>query len=124
MQAGRSKAYRKFSGRPYVAMGRLCSMRRCFPRLLWSGLLFVILIAISLFLLPPASNVNCAHRPWPGLEPLIFHFVSLDPFSSARYILFITVATVFGNYLPANLVLGYAVSKCAVAAGYRPKTTG
>lgn len=89
-----------------------------------SSLLFIVLIAISLFLLPPASNVNCAHRPWPGLEPLILHFVSLDPFSSARYVLFITVATVFGNYLPTNLVLGYAVSKCVGAAACRRKTTG
>jgi hypothetical protein len=91
---------------------------------IWSSLLFLVLIATSLFLLPPASNVNCAHRPWPGTEPLILRFVPSDPFSSVRYVLFITAATVFGNYLPTNLVLGYAVSKCVRGAGYRRKITG
>ncbi len=91
---------------------------------IWSSLLFLLLIAISLLLLPPASNVNCAHQPWPGLEPLVLHFVSLDPFSSVRYVLFIAAATVFGNYLPTNLVLNYAISKCAGATGCTRKTTG
>lgn len=90
---------------------------------IWSSLLFLLLIAISFFLLPTASNVNCAHRPWPGLEPLISHFVPIEPFSSARYMLFITVATVIGNYLPVNLVLGYAISRCVGATKCLAKAT-
>jgi len=91
---------------------------------IWSSLLFLFLVLISLLLLPPASNVNCAHQPWPGLEPLILHFVSLSPFSSARYILFITAATIFGNYLPTNLVLNYAISKCVGATRCARNKTG
>ena len=91
---------------------------------IWSSLLFLLLIVIGLFLLPPASNVNCAHRPWPGLEQLVSHFVPIEPFSSARYILFITVATVIGNYLPVNLVLSYAIPRCIGAARRLRKATG
>jgi hypothetical protein len=82
---------------------------------IWSGMLFLLMVLISLLLLPAASNVNAAHQPWPGTEPLVSHFVPLSPFSPARYILFITAATIFGNYLSTNLVLYYAISKCAGA---------
>lgn len=37
-----------------------------------SGVLFGILILISYIFLPPASNVNCAHALWPGLEKTVF----------------------------------------------------
>ena len=78
---------------------------------IWAGLLFLLMVLTSLFLLPPASNVNAAHQPWPGLEPLVSFFVPLTPFSSVRYVFFITVVTIIGNYLPSNLVLSYSISK-------------
>jgi hypothetical protein len=46
------------------------------------------------------------------LEQITSHFVSLSPFSLGWYFLFITTVTVFGNYLPTNLVLGYVITKC------------
>jgi hypothetical protein len=82
------------------------------------------MVLISLLLLPPASNVNAAHQPWPGLEPLVSHFVPLNPFSSARYVIFITAATIFGNYLPTNLVLNYAISKYVGVTRYMQNKIG
>ena len=91
---------------------------------IWAGLLFLLMVLISLFLLPPASNVNAAHQPWPGLEPLVSLFVPLSPFSPARYVFFITVVTIIGNYLPSNLVLSYAISKYVGITRYIQKKAG
>jgi len=76
-----------------------------------SSALFLLLTMTSLFFLPPTSNVNCAHAPWPGLETFVAVFVPLNPVSPAKYMLFITAATVIGNYLPANLALAFIVPK-------------
>ncbi|MBE0535043.1 MAG: hypothetical protein IH624_05175 [Phycisphaerae bacterium] len=76
-----------------------------------AGVLFLLLALISRLLLPPASNVNCVHAPWPGFESFISHFVPLDPVSPASYIFFITAITILGNYLPANVALTFMVSK-------------
>lgn len=83
----------------------------------WASLLFLLLVATSLFLLPSASNVNCAHRPWAGLEQITSYFVPVNPLSLGWYLLFMTTFTVFGNYLPTNLILGHVISKCVGAAG-------
>ena len=79
---------------------------------IWSAVLFSCLVLISLVFLPPTSNVNCAHRPWNGLETIVSNFPGLDPFSLGRYLLFVITITIFTNYLPTNLILGYCISKC------------
>lgn len=84
---------------------------------IWAGLLFLFLVATSLLLLPSTSNVNCAHRPWAGLEQRTSYFVPLNPFSLGWCLLFITTFTVFGNYLPTNLILSHVIPKCVGAAG-------
>lgn len=83
---------------------------------IWSSLLFLCLLVISLIFLPSASNVNCAHQPWPGLEQIISLFLPLYPFSLTRYLIFIITVTIFGNYLPTNLILGYVISRCVASA--------
>jgi len=71
---------------------------------------------ISLVFLPPASNVNCAHHPWQGLETIVSRCPGLDTFSLGRYLFFVITVTVFANYLPTNLILGYYISKCVGSA--------
>ncbi|NIP28491.1 MAG: hypothetical protein GWN55_17115 [Phycisphaerae bacterium] len=90
---------------------------------IWSGLLFLCLLAISLIFLPPESNVNCAHQPWPGLEQIISQFIPIDPFSLTGYLIFIITFTVFGNYLPTNLILGYVISRFVVSKKYTQNDT-
>jgi len=82
----------------------------------WSSLLFLCLIMVSLIFLPSTSNVNCAYRPWPGLEQIISRFLTLNPFSLTRYLIFIITFTVFGNYLPTNLILSCVISRCVGSA--------
>jgi hypothetical protein len=83
---------------------------------LWASVLLVFLVAISLLVLPPVSNVNCAHRPWPGFESFISRFIALRPFSPVRYVLFIVGATVLGNYLPVNFMIAYIIPRRTSAA--------
>lgn len=79
---------------------------------IWCAAIFVVLVIISLLFLPPESNVNCVHRPWPGLKRLVENVPGLTPFSLTRYVVFITAANIVANYMLANIVLAYVVSKC------------
>lgn len=80
---------------------------------IWASALFVSLITIGLIFFSPASNLNCAYHPWPGLQRLVFMLPGLAPFSPGLYLFYVIVLTTFGNYLPVNLILAYVVSKCS-----------
>lgn len=80
---------------------------------IWASALFVSLIAIGLIFFSPATNLNCAYYPWLGLQQLVFMLPGLAPFSRGLYLFYVIVLTTFGNYLPVNLVLAYAVPKCS-----------
>ena len=80
---------------------------------IWASALFASLIAIGLIFFSPATNLNCAYYPWPGLQRLVFMLPGLAPFSSGLYLFYVIALTTFGNYLPVNLILVYAVPKCS-----------
>jgi len=82
---------------------------------IWASVLFVSLITAGLIFFSPASNVNCAYYPWPGLQRLVFMLPGLAPFSPRLYLFYVIVLTTFGNYLPVTLILTYAVPKCSSA---------
>ena len=85
---------------------------------IWASALFVSLIAIGMIFYPPASNLNCAYYPWPGLEHLVFMLPGLNPFSPGLYLFYVIAMTTFINYLPTNLILAYVVPKCSSAFKY------
>jgi hypothetical protein len=80
---------------------------------IWATVLSLFLMMISWLFLPIESNINCAHKPWPGFETLILPFVGTDEFSWLRYLFYITLFTAFCNYLPTNLILSYTIPKCS-----------
>jgi hypothetical protein len=77
---------------------------------IWASALSVSLIAVGLIFFSPDYNLNCAYYPWPGLERLVFMLPGLSPFSPGLYLFYVIVLTTFGNYLPTNLILAYAIS--------------
>lgn len=69
----------------------------------WSTAIFAILVFFSFWVLPPAANVNSAHRLWPGLEQTQLSIIAKWPWG--WYALALIGLNGLGNYLPANLVL-------------------
>ncbi len=85
---------------------------------IWASLLFISLIITGLMFFSPGSNLNCAYYPWPGLHRLVFMLPGLVPFSLGLYLFYVIILTTFGNYMPVNLILNYAVPKCSSALKY------
>jgi len=75
----------------------------------WSAALFTLLITISYQFTPPASNVNCAHGLWPGLDQTLL--AGLDQLHSLVYLASIILLNAFGNYLPVYLILVFFLKK-------------
>jgi hypothetical protein len=71
----------------------------------WVSLLFTSLVLISFFFLPAHSNVNSAHRLWPGLDRTFFK--PLDHLPRGFYLLSLIAINTLGNFLPMNLLLYY-----------------
>lgn len=78
---------------------------------IWASALFVALITVGRVFFSPAHNLNCAYYPWPGLERLVFVPQALTSSAPRLYFSYVVALTTFGNYLPANLILAYAVCK-------------
>ena len=70
---------------------------------IWSTFLFAALTLISAVWLPADTNVNSAHRLWPGLDQL--HLAPLAELPKGLYPVSVVVLNWLGNSLPANLLL-------------------
>ncbi len=70
---------------------------------IWSTFLFAALTLISAVWLPADTNVNSAHRLWPGLDQL--HLAPLEQLPKGWYPVSVVALNGLGNYLPANLLL-------------------
>ena len=69
----------------------------------WSSLLFAVLAVFSFFISPEASNVNCVHQLWPGLDKSFLAGLGLLP--PVLYLGSIILINVLGNYLLGYLIL-------------------
>ncbi len=76
----------------------------------WLGasVLFVFLLSVSAAM-PAESNVNSAHRVWPGLDQTFFG--QLDAWPRPVYLPALAAVMIIGNFLPVNWLLSWLLGR-------------